>query len=112
MPSDLSPVRLACLIHAASVRSEPESNSPSNIIFEIAGPNGISRFHLRHASQALHSGLSPSCLFAYTSTARVTTFFPSLASTNPTLSELGRSFKPVLLRAILIAQRTALRRVR
>ena len=53
-----------------------------------------------------------SCLFAYTSTARVTTFFPSLASTNPTLSELGRSFKPVLLRAILIAQRTALRRVR
>ena len=23
-----SPVRLACLIHAASVRSEPESNSP------------------------------------------------------------------------------------
>ncbi len=25
------PVRLACLIHAASVRSEPESNSPKNI---------------------------------------------------------------------------------
>ena len=28
-PTD--PVRLACLIHAASVRSEPESNSPKNI---------------------------------------------------------------------------------
>ena len=25
------PVRLACLIHAASVRSEPESNSPKSV---------------------------------------------------------------------------------
>ncbi len=39
------PVRLACLIHAASVRSEPESNSPSRSFFfllslsiDFAGP--------------------------------------------------------------------------
>ena len=29
IPKDLTPVRLACLIRAASVRSEPGSNSPS-----------------------------------------------------------------------------------
>jgi hypothetical protein len=47
-------VRLACLIHAASVRSEPESNSPSNKIFEIAGPIVvISDFYQRHAASLL-----------------------------------------------------------
>ena len=29
-------VRLACLIHAASVRSEPESNSPTNYLEHLA----------------------------------------------------------------------------
>ena len=33
-------VRLACLIHAASVRSEPESNSPNIEIFARADPLG------------------------------------------------------------------------
>lgn len=50
---------------------------------------------MRHASQALRAGLSPTRLFAYASTARVTTFFPSLASTNPPRSKLGRSFGQV-----------------
>ena len=31
-PKDLIPVRLACLIRAASVRSEPGSNSPSYVV--------------------------------------------------------------------------------
>ena len=38
-------VRLACLIHAASVRSEPESNSPEYIILEIAGPMNSFQVH-------------------------------------------------------------------
>ena len=37
-------------------------------------------------------------LFALLRTARVTTFFLSLASTNPPLSELGRSFRPFPLK--------------
>ena len=86
-------VRLACLIHAASVRSEPESNSPSNIIFEIAGPNGIFRFHLRHASvsSSLKLCLLRSSSLCQARRASRPFFFP-LASTNPPLSELGRSF--------------------
>jgi hypothetical protein len=32
------PVRLACLIHAASVRSEPESNSPFNRLLPLRAP--------------------------------------------------------------------------
>ena len=31
-----SPVRLACLIHAASVRSEPESNSPNRKLIPLS----------------------------------------------------------------------------
>ena len=30
-----NPVRLACLIHAASVRSEPESNSPKKLVLAL-----------------------------------------------------------------------------
>jgi hypothetical protein len=36
-PPPKGPVRLACLIHAASVRSEPESNSPLNRCLRRAG---------------------------------------------------------------------------
>ena len=34
------PVRLACLIHAASVRSEPESNSQKKKVFSLKVPRG------------------------------------------------------------------------
>ena len=34
-------VRLACLIHAASVRSEPESNSPKKKFIPVRSPSGV-----------------------------------------------------------------------
>ena len=52
--------------------------------------------------------MSLEVLFALPSTARVTTFFLSLASTNPPLSEQGRSFGLFLPHASLDALRKTL----
>jgi hypothetical protein len=59
-PKGLTPVRLACLIRAASVRSEPGSNSPS---YSVASHSEEQKAHLLYSidfSHDPHSTLSPS----------------------------------------------------
>jgi hypothetical protein len=55
-PKDLTPVRLACLIRAASVRSEPGSNSPSYV---VAPHSEEQRAH--YYSLILFSSRDPHC---------------------------------------------------
>ena len=52
------PVRLACLIHAASVHSEPGSNSPS-LKSPCAPPNGAASCRFNFLFKRISSGGSP-----------------------------------------------------
>ena len=74
----MDPVRLACLIHATSVRSEPESNSQKKnycfVIWKASRPSGLSHKLLScvpRPFRSLPSGRRPSGAAPFQSTYRV-----------------------------------------
>ena len=85
------PVRLACLIHAASVRSEPESNSQKKKVFSLKVPRGT--FVAPHTNNYCSVSL-PKVRIYFNEPSRVTSQASILKDQSPafSLSLSARSF--------------------